>query len=459
MIQQQIGSPKEAWKMRTLQVVLAGCAMGITALAATSAPASVTFNKDVLPILQKNCQGCHRPGEVAPMSLLTYTDARPWAKAIKVAVGTKKMPPWFAEVGHFANDRRLSEADINTLVAWADNGSPEGDAKDKPAPITFPEGWNIKPDMIIEMPKDFQVAAKGTINYQNILVKANFPEDTWVIAAEMRPGNPKVVHHMRAIVRPPTSTWLSTAVPGEAYEEGSAEMGGAKQGTDLLGKYNPGLGAQRFDVDGAAKFVPKGSDIVFNIHYTSIGTPQTDRSKVGLVFAKNPPKVRYWMSPGTPAAFNLAIPAGDNNAEVVSEVMVWVDGAKLVYIQPHLHLRGKDYELRVTYPTGESEVVFKGTWNFDWQVGYQLAKPLAIPKGTKLLAVVHYDNSLNNKFDPTKTVWWGDQNWDEMQSGFLGLVFDVHTDASKVFIASGPSLLPRGTSGPTLAAMEAAGKK
>jgi hypothetical protein len=447
--------------MRTLQMVIAGCVMGMTALAASNSPASVTFNKDVLPILQKNCQGCHRPGELAPMSLLTYNDARPWAKAMKVAVVTKKMPPWFAEVGHFANDRRLSEADVNTLVAWADKGAPEGDAKDKPAPITFPEGWNIKPDMIIEMPQDFQVAAKGTINYQNILVKANFPEDTWVVAAEMRPGNPKVVHHMRAIVRPPTSTWLATAVPGVAYEEGSAEMGGAKQGTDLLGKYNPGLGAQRFDVDGAAKFVPKGSDIVFNIHYTSIGTPQTDRSKVGLVFAKTPPKNRYWMSPGTPAAFNLAIPAGDNNAEVVSEVTVGVDGAKLAYIQPHLHLRGKDYELRVTYPTGESQVVFKGTWNFDWQVGYQLAKPLAIPKGTKILAVVHYDNSINNKFnpDPTKTIWWGDQNWDEMQSGFLGLVFDVHTDASKVFIASGPSLLPRGTSGPTLAAMEAAGKK
>ena len=446
--------------MRTLQVTMAGFVMGITALAAPNSATLVTFNKDVLPILQKNCQNCHRPGEIAPFSLLTYTDARPWAKAMKVAVATKKMPPWFAEVGHFANDRRLSDGDINTLVNWVDQGAPEGDAKDKPAPITFQDGWNIKPDMIIEMPKDFHVKAKGTINYQNILVKANFPEDTWVVAAEMRAGNPKVVHHMRAIVRPPTSTWLAKAVPGEAYEEGSEEMGGARQGTDLLGKYNPGLGAQSFDVDGSAKFVPKGSDIVFNIHYTAVGTEETDRSKVGLVFAKHPPQLRYWMSPGTPAAFNLAIPAGDNNAEVVSEVTVGVDGAKLVYIQPHLHLRGKDYELLVTYPTGESEVVFKGTWNFDWQVGYQLAKPLTLPKGTKLLAVVHYDNSINNKFnpDPTKLVLWGDQNWDEMQSGFLGLVLDVHTDINKIFIASGPSLLPRSTSGPTLAAIDASKK-
>ena len=448
--------------MTMLRASLAGCLMGLAAMAA-STPTSVTFNKDVLPILQKNCQGCHRPGEVAPMSLLTYTDARPWAKAIKSAVVTQKMPPWFADprYGHFANDRTLSQAQIDTLVSWADNGSPEGDAKDRPAPLTFPDGWNIKPDMVIEMPIEFHIAAKGTINYQNILVKGNFTEDTWVVAAEMRAGNPKVVHHMRAIVRPPGSKWMANAVPGVAYETGSSEMGGAQEGSDLLGKYNPGLGAQSFDVDDSAKFIPKGSDIVFNIHYTAVGTPETDRSKVGLVFARHPPRKRYWMSPGTPAAFNLAIPAGDSNAEVVSEVTVGIDDAKLVYIQPHMHLRGKDYELRLIYPTGESETIFKGKWNFDWQVGYQLAKPIVLPKGTRILAVAHYDNSANNKFnpDPTKLVLWGDQNWDEMQSGFLGLVFDVNTDVSKVFYPSGPSLLPRGASGPALAAIGASGAK
>jgi len=300
------------------------------------------------------------------------------------------------------------------------------------------------------------VAANGTINYQNFLVRVNFPEDRWVVAAEMRPGNPKVVHHGRVIVRPPTSTWMAKAVPGEPYEEGSDGMGGAKAGTDLLGKYNPGLGAQSFEVDGSAKFIPKGSDLVFNLHYTAVGTPQTDRSKVGLVFAKHPPTLRYWMSPGTPAAFNLVIPAGDSNAEVVSEVTIGVDGARLVYIQPHLHLRGKDYEIRLTYPTGETETIFKGVWDFNWQVGYQLAKPVPVPKGTKILAIAHYDNSINNKFnpDPTKTVWWGDQNWDEMQSGFLGLVVAADSDVNKIFIPSGPSLLPRGTTaGPSLASV------
>jgi len=440
--------------MLRISVTLFGSAICLASMAAAAlGSGSPTFNKDVLPILQKNCQGCHRPGEVAPMSLITYNDARPWAKAIKVAVVTKKMPPWFAEYGHFANDRTLSAVDINTLVTWANNAAPEGDAKDAPPPLTFPEGWQIKPDMIIEMPKPFHVKATGTVNYQNFLVKVNFPEDTWVVAAEMRAGNPKVVHHMRAIVRPPGSPFMANAVPGEPYETASGPMTGEKAATDLLGKYNPGLGAQRFDVEDAAKFVPKGSDIVFNIHYTAIGTEQDDRSKVGLVFAKTPPKRRYWMSPGTPAAFNLVIPPGDEDAEVVSEVTVSVDHAELVYVQPHLHLRGKNYELRAVYPTGESQVIFKGQWNFDWQIGYQIEKPLPIPRGTRLIAIAHYDNSLNNKYNPdaTKEVVWGDQNWEEMQSGFLGVVVDVDTNVAKIFMPSGPSLLPRGKSGPTLA--------
>ena len=447
--------------MSALRGSLVGLAVGMTALAASNS-GQVTFTKDVLPILEKNCQTCHRPGELAPMSFLTYKDTRPWAKAMKEAVLTKKMPPWFAEKGHFANDRTLSPETIKTLVAWADGGAPEGNPKDAPAPITFEDGWNIKPDMIVEMPKEFHVAATGTINYQNIRVHVNFPQDMWVVAAEMRPGNPKVVHHGRVIVLPPNATWMAKAVPGESYEEGSEGMGGAKEGTDLLGKYNPGLGAQTFDVEDSAKFIPKGSDLVFNLHYTSIGTPQTDRSKVGLVFAKHPPAKRYWMSPGTPAAFNLVIPAGDSNAEVVSQVTVGVDDAKLVYIQPHMHLRGKDYELRLIYPTGETETIFKGVWNFDWQVGYQLAKPMPVPKGTKILAIAHYDNSVNNRFnpDPSKTIWWGDQNWDEMQSGFIGLIVDMNADTNKIFIPSGPSLLPRGTTaGPSLASLEGIAKK
>ena len=416
---------------------------------------SVTFNKQVLPILQKNCQTCHRPGEIAPMSFLTYKDTRPWAKAMKEAVVNRQMPPWFADpaYGHFANDKRLSPADVQTISAWADGGAVEGDTKDVPPPVTFQDGWNIKPDMIIEMPKDFNVPATGTVNYQNILVKVNFPEDVWVVAAEMRPGNPKVLHHGRVLVRAPGSEFMKDAVPGEAYETGSLGLANGEP-PETLGKFNPGLGEQNFSLFDSAKFVPKGSDLVFNLHYTSIGQATTDRSRVGLVFAKKPPKLRYFMHNG-PTALNLAIPPRDGNAEIVSEMTTNVD-MQLVYMQPHMHLRGRDYELRLIYPSGKAETLFKAKWDFNWQMGYDLDKPLFVPKGTRIIGVAHYDNSANNKYnpDPDKRVLWGDQNWDEMQNCFIGVLVDPKIKTSTLFSVSGPSLLPRGDSGPTLSALK-----
>jgi hypothetical protein len=421
--------------MSTLRIVLAGGLMSVAAMGAT------TFNKDVLPILQANCQQCHRPGEIAPMSLLTYTDARPWAKAIKAAVVAQKMPPWFADptVGHFANDRRLSEAQIQTL-----------------APRSFQEGWNIKPDLLIEMPAAFQLPATGTIDYQYILVKGNITEDLWVKEAEMRPSNNAVLHHGKVWVRPPGSHWMEHATPGVPYSTGMGRNA-ADEGNDIIGKFNPGLGAQSFDIDGSAKLIPKGSDFVFELHYTAIGKPATDVSRVGLVLAKSAPEMRYYTSPGTPAATNLVIPPNENNAEVVSESTVGSE-VKLVYIQPHAHLRGKDFEIRLVYPTGEKETVFKGKFDFNWQLGYDLAKPIVLPRGTKIVSIVHYDNSANNPYnpDPTKTVLWGPQNWDEMQSVFLGFVMPVGTDVGTLLKASGPSLLPRPRvgGGPTVAALD-----
>lgn len=429
--------------------------MSVAAMAANAA--TPTFNKDVLPILQQNCQQCHRPGEVAPMSLINYTDARPWAKAIKAAVVTQKMPPWFADpkVGHFSNDRRLSDAQIQTLTAWVDNGAPEGDAKDRPAPLTFQQGWNIKPDLVIEMPKAFNLPATGTIDYQYILVKGNITKDLWVKSAEMRPSNSAVLHHGKVWVRPPGSHWMEDAVPGMPYSTGMGKNA-VDEGNDIIGKFNPGLGAQDFNIEGAAKLIPKGSDFVFELHYTSTGKPETDISRVGLVLAKEAPVTRYYTSPGTPAALNLVIPPNESNVEVVSESTVGVD-MKLVYIQPHAHLRGKDFEIRLIYPTGETETVFKGKFDFNWQLGYDLAKPILMPKGTRILSIVHYDNSANNPFnpDPAKLVRWGPQNWDEMQSVFLGFIFPVNTDIASVLKASGPSLLPAPKSGggPTLASL------
>jgi hypothetical protein len=439
--------------MRTGLIVLVGTLVGASPLAASDTP---TFYKDIAPILQANCQTCHRPGEIAPMSLLGYEDARPWARAIKAAVLERKMPPWFADpsYGHFANERRLTSREVETISAWVDGGAPAGKESDAPPPRTFENGWNLSPDIIVEMPKAFELPASGTINYKYVLVKTNFKDDLWVTAAEMRPGNSKVLHHGKVWVRPAGSTWMSKAVPGEAYErESHREIMGnnmIEEGNDILGKFNPGLGAQQFDMGAAAKLIPKGSDLVFELHYTTSGEPTTDVSKLGLVLAKEAPRTRYFFHAG-PTAMNLAIPAGHNNAEVVSEITFGED-ASLVYAQPHMHLRGKDFELRIVSPTKEMTTVLKGVWNFDWQMGYQYAEPIPLPKGSKLQLISHFDNSPGNRFnpDPATKVLWGPQNWDEMSNCFIGVLFPVATAPDKVFLRSGPSLLTRGEEGPTL---------
>jgi len=446
--------------MRLLSTALVAVLLSAGQAAAADAP---TFYKDVLPVLQANCQICHRPGEVAPMSLLTYEQARPWAKAIKTAVASKKMPPWFADpaYGHFSNERRLSAPQIELLGAWADAGAPAGDEKDAPPPVEFTSGWNIKPDVVFEMPKPFELPARGTINYKYVVVDTNIKEDLWVVAAEMRPGNAAVLHHGKVWVRPPGSKWMEKAVPGEAYESESHRdilgRNAIEEGNDILGKFNPGLGAQRFDMEGAAKFVPKGSDLVFELHYTTSGQPTNDVSKLGLVLAKEPPRTRYFFNAG-PTAFNLAIPPGEGNAEVVSEI-TFGENARLVYAQPHMHLRGKDFELRVVTPDKQMQTVLKGAWNFDWQMGYQYAESIALPKGSKLQLVTHFDNSPANRFNPdaAKQVVWGPQNWDEMSNCFIGVLFDRSTAPEKVFLRSGPSMLPRGASGPTLETFNAPG--
>jgi len=448
--------------MRTLLVAITGTLLSAT-IASAQAP---TFYKDVLPVLQAHCQNCHRPGEVAPMSLLTYEQARPWALGIKKATQAKTMPPWFAEGGfeHYANEKEkvLSAEELDTLARWADGGAPAGDPATAPTARVFPSGWNITPDVVVEMPKPFELPARGTINYKYIVVKTNFAEDMWVVAAEMRPGDPAVLHHGKVWVRPPGSKWMEKAVPGEAYENETQRdiigRNSTEEGNDILGKFNPGLGPQRFDRQGAAKFIPKGSDLVFELHYTTSGKPATDVSKLGLVLTKTPPDTRYFFHAG-PTALNLAIPANTAAAEVVSEVTLG-ENARLVYMQPHMHLRGKDFEFRVVSAEGATKTVLKGRFDFEWQMGYELAEPVDLPKGSKLQFITHFDNSKSNRFNPNpeEKVLWGPQNWDEMSNCFIGVLFDRSTAPEKVFLRSGPSLLPRAEAGPTIEAFNSAPK-
>ncbi|HUI76917.1 MAG TPA: cytochrome c [Bryobacteraceae bacterium] len=416
--------------------------------AAVAAP-DVTFNKDILPILQKNCQSCHRPGEIGPFSLLTYESARPWAKSIKAAVLTEKMPPWFADpkYGHFANDRRLSDTDIKKIAAWVDAGAPEGNPKDKPAPLTWTDGWNIKPDVVLGMQKPYNVPAKGTVLYTYFVVPTGFTKDTWVVDAEVRPGNRAVVHHASVHVRPPGSQWMKDAKVGEPYipplnPDGSpaapapVDPNVSTANEWMLG-YVPGTQTQSyFDLDHkAAKLIPAGSDIVFEMHYTANGKEQTDQTKVGFVLAKELPKYRLLTVPVFDAGF--VIPPGDPNHEAHA-LAVFNQPVRLIYSQPHMHLRGKNMDIHLQYPTGEAETILSVPhYDFSWQTIYFENKPRDLPQGTKVELTAHWDNSVANKYnpDPTKTLRWGEQSWDEMIFAWVGVVVPRDADPAKVISA------------------------
>ena len=453
--------------MRLLALSL-GC-VGIAVAATAEKPA--TFNKDVLPVLQKNCQTCHRPGEVAPMSFLNYQETRPWAKAIKTAVLSKKMPPWFADAkyGHFQNQRALTEAEIKTLSSWADNGAPEGDAKDKPAPLQFTQGWNIKPDITVEMPNTFEVPASGILEYQYIVVPTKFEKDTWISAAEVRPGNRAVMHHVIVYVRPPGSAYMKDAKPGIPYvpfqyerdangaairripqapapqpatgdaprpPAPAANPAAGMASVELLTAYAPGLQAQRFDLPIAetAKLIPAGSDLVFQLHYTTNGKPGTDKTKVGLTVAAQPPKYRHVTANAT--TMDFVIPPNDPNYETHSAV-TFNEDARLVWLMPHMHVRGKDFLYKAVYPTGETDTLLNvPKYDFNWQIGYEEATPLVLPKGTRIECTAHHDNSANNPNNPNPnaSVRWGDQTWEEMMMGFFGVVVPVDVQPQNVLV-------------------------
>ena len=414
------------------------CCVSLSAVASTAAEApkpGATFYRDVLPVMQKHCQECHRPGEIAPMAFLTYQDVRPWAKSIRELVLNRKMPPWFADpqFGHFLNNRSLTQSEIDTLTSWVDAGAPAGDRKDAPAPRQFVAGWNIpKPDCVLEMPQAVAIPPKEELQYQYVVLPTGFTEDRWVQAVEIRPGNHKVVHHVVAFIRPPQSNWLrGEAEPGVPFVPPAGP--GGKRRIDLAGGgnqplafYAPGQVPEIWAA-GIAKLVPAGSDLVLQIHYTADGKPEADQTKVGMVFAKSAPA----QSTLGLAAVNVffKIPPGDPNYETHGSLRL-PNGGTILSFFPHMHLRGKAFEFTATYPNGESEVLLHvNHYDFNWQLSYKLAKPVTVPPGTKIEVTAWFDNSANNPRnpDPTSEVRWGEQSWEEMVVGYFDVLVPAHT--------------------------------
>ena len=426
---------------------------------------SVTFNKDVAPIFFKNCADCHRQGEAAPMSLLSYKDARPWARSIKEKVVSREMPPWHADsrVGQFSNDASLTQSQINTITAWVDGGAKEGDPRDLPPTPKFVEGWSIgQPDMILKMPEEFTLEAKGPDEYRHFLIDPGFTEDKYVQIAEARPGNRRIVHHMAAFIFPPppgappgmklTSEMIEnmlTEMDPILYSEGFLRRlkpnvpvyddgcqlpngGGGNQldGSgefmigNMLAKFAPG-GKPEIWEPGTVRKVPAGAQIFLQVHYSrTTGQVEKDRSTIGLVFAKQPPRKVLFTHMISNNYFR--IPPGAENHRVTA---CWTAprDIHLISAAPHMHNRGKAMEIKVFYPDGRSEVLLNvPRYDFSWQLSYHFKQSVAIPKGTRFILTGYLDNSAKNKNnpDPAKAVRFGDPTYDEMVIGWIDYTVD-----------------------------------
>jgi hypothetical protein len=467
-------------------VWLAGFVVAVLMTCAdASAAGVVTFNKDVLPILQRNCQTCHRPGNIGPMSLLTYQTTRPWAKAIKAAVIGRKMPPWFADpqYGHFSNDRSLKQEEIDTIVQWADNGAPEGDPKDGPPQVQWPEsGWATKPDLILKgVPYTVPAApAKNVIEWMTLVTSTGFTKDTWVTSVEIKPSELAVTHHICISFVPHiadtvynTLLWVDKQRDEAGVEvapaarkvllptpDGKGREAAARVRTDAAPARNadngrtgggigftcyvPGRSLSDFRPFDAAFLIPAGYDVSWNIHYTPNGAEVTDLPEVGLTIAKaQPQRLLIESGIGTDPT-NFAIPPNASNYETEPAEFTFLVDAELHWLSPHMHLRGKDMKYKLVFPDGKEQVVLNVPhYDFNWQLGYDLAEPIKVPKGTKMVVVAHYDNSANNKFnpDPNRTVYYGNMTWEEMFAPFFAITVDKSVDPAKAMKA------PRNTGG------------
>jgi hypothetical protein len=401
-----------------------------------------TFYRDVLPILQQHCQSCHRAGEIGPMPFMSYDQTRPWAQAIAAAVSKREMPPWFADpgIGHFANDPSLTQHEIGTLVSWANASGPAGNPDDAPPPRQWPQGWMIpQPDAIVQMPKPVALPAHGDIDYTYEIVPTGFTEDKWVQMSEIRPSSRANVHHAVVYVRPPSSNWLRHAPVGVPFT--GADMSDAQDRedthfttADILLVYAPGSSPDNWP-EGMAKFVPAGSDLVFQMHYMSRGQSASDQTSIGIIFAKQPPKRRVLTLQLTNDRFLIPPGADDYRVEVHGSLP---NDAVLLSFFPHMHLRGKRFEYNVLRANGTVEPLLRVHYDFYWQLSYRLAEPRSLPAGTVLQAVAWYDNSKHNPHnpDPDAAVRWGDQTYDEMMVGFFDVAVRADLDKPHYFIRS-----------------------
>jgi len=413
-------------------------------VAATNSP---SFYRDVLPILETRCQGCHRVGEIGPIPLVTYEQARANAQLIAATVAARKMPPWFADaqVGHFSNDPSLTQQEIATLVAWAKTGARAGDPRDAPVAPQFARGWIIpQPDVVFRMPTPVAIPADGDVPYTYEIVHTGFTAGKWVRMSEIRPSSRENVHHAVVYVRPPGSDWLRHAPIGKAFT--AADMTDEQDRldthmttADILLVYAPGSSPDNWPA-GMAKFVPAGSDLVFQMHYTTHGRRTTDQTSLGLIFAKQAPEKRVLTLQLTNDKFLIPPGVPDFRVEVHGSLP---QDAELLSFFPHMHLRGKRFEYNILNTDGSTEPLLRVNYDFYWQLSYRLAQPLPLKAGTILQAVAWYDNSRNNPHnpDPDSAVRWGDQTYDEMMVGFFDVAVPANMDKAHYFIREicGPS--------------------
>ncbi len=406
-------------------------------VAAQAQDRSPTFYKDVLPLLQQHCQTCHRPGEAGPMPLLDYSQVKPWASAIRAAVNSRQMPPWFADpaIGHFANDRSLAAADIRTIDAWVDSDAPAGNPKDAPKHVDWVQGWTIgKPQIVFVMPSAFNVPLDGVVPYQYVIVPTHFRQDTWVRFAEVRAGDRAHVHHIVVSVREPGSDWLAGEPTGVPFTLNPLSTGGGIPGEFLAG-YGPGAMPELL-APGQAKLIKAGSDLVFQLHYTPNGKPGRDRSRIGLILSPEPPRQRVLMLAA--ANIRFLIPPGDPDYRIDARVTLHAP-CTLISLLPHMHLRGKSFEFRVVFPDGRTETLLRVPhYSYSWQLSYYLAQPLKVPPGSTIECTAHFDNSAANPLnpDPTKAVRFGPQSWDEMMIGYFEVATDLKNGLREMLLPS-----------------------